>query len=111
MPGCGTGKQPIWLAVENARFTASLIDESPTNDGTIINAETSKECAKICANTTMVFLDNFGHRRRCNAFSFNENEKLCEIAYSSIEFPSTLMQPSADFTQRAFRRLCYAGWF
>uniref|UniRef100_A0A1I8B4D5 Apple domain-containing protein n=1 Tax=Meloidogyne hapla TaxID=6305 RepID=A0A1I8B4D5_MELHA len=109
--GCGTGKQPIWVAVENARFSPSSIDQS-TNDGTTITAETSKECARFCANTSVTFIDDFGRRRRCNAFSFNENEKLCELVYSNVEFPSTLVQiPEADFSQRAFRRLCYAANF
>uniref|UniRef100_A0A914M6U0 Apple domain-containing protein n=1 Tax=Meloidogyne incognita TaxID=6306 RepID=A0A914M6U0_MELIC len=117
--GCGTGKQAIWIAVENARFNPSSIDHSsfsPTNHDTNSQAttsfttETPKECAKFCSNTTTTFFDNFGRRRRCNAFSFNENEKLCQLAYSNVEFPSMLVQTTeADFVQRAFRRLCYGG--
>ncbi|KAF7639277.1 hypothetical protein Mgra_00001238 [Meloidogyne graminicola] len=102
--GCGIGRQPIWLAVENARFSATEFS---------INSETAKECAKFCSNNTKInFIDENGRNKRCNAFSFNENEKKCEPAYSSIEFPSSLVQLSeADFTQRAFRRLCYSENF
>ncbi|CAK5050114.1 unnamed protein product [Meloidogyne enterolobii] len=116
--GCGTGKQAIWIAVENARFNPSSIDHfSPTTNHdtniqttTSFTTETPKECAKFCSNTTTTFFDNFGRRRRCNAFSFNENEKLCQLAYSNVEFPSMLVQTTeADFVQRAFRRLCYGG--
>nr|CAD2175686.1 unnamed protein product [Meloidogyne enterolobii] len=92
--GCGTGKQAIWIAVENARFNPSSIDHfSPTTNHdtnsqttTSFTTETPKECAKFCSNTTTTFFDNFGRRRRCNAFSLMKMKNYVNLPIQMLSF-------------------------